>query len=350
MTTLQQIPESLQWNGQSLRILDQTKLPLELEYIDATTLFDIRDAIVKLKVRGAPAIGLAAAYGLYLGVKDLEIEEIEQFREETRKLADELISARPTAVNLAWAVEKLVGKSYDATSVVEAKLLIMEEAIKLHVADETTCREIGINALTLLHDGAKVLTHCNAGSIATSRYGTALAPLHLAKEKGWEISAYATETRPVFQGSRLTSWELKQNGIPVTLLTDNMVGYLLSRHSVDAVIVGADRITANGDTANKIGTLQLAILANHYQIPFYVAAPLSTIDVSIETGSEIVIEQRDPTEVTKVGNVQIAPDDIDVINPAFDVTPNELITAIITEHGIVTGDYKKTFLKWGAKS
>ncbi|MEH7349408.1 S-methyl-5-thioribose-1-phosphate isomerase [Gottfriedia acidiceleris] len=346
MTTLQQIPESLQWNGESLKILDQTKLPIEIHYLDATTLLDVREAIVKLQVRGAPAIGLAAAYGLYLGVREIETEQIDEFHQQARLLADELISARPTAVNLAWAVEKLIGSSKEAETVSEAKLIIMEEAIKLHLADEATCKEIGENALTLLHDGAAVLTHCNAGSIATSRYGTALAPLHLAKEKGWEISAYATETRPVFQGARLTSWELNQSGIPVTLLTDNMVGYLLQNKKVDAVIVGADRITANGDTANKIGTLQLAILANFYQIPFYVAAPLSTIDLSIESGNEIVIEQRDRTEVTHIGNVQIAPDGIDVLNPAFDVTPNELITAIITEKGIVSSDYKETFKSW----
>jgi len=346
MTTLQQIPESLQWNGESLKILDQTKLPTEIHYFDATTLLDVREAIVKLQVRGAPAIGLAAAYGLYLGVREIETDQIDEFHQQARLLADELISARPTAVNLAWAVEKLISSSKEAATVSEAKLIIMEEAIKLHVADEATCKEIGENALTLLHDGAAVLTHCNAGSIATSRYGTALAPLHLAKEKGWEISAYATETRPVFQGARLTSWELNQSGIPVTLLTDNMVGYLLQNKKVDAVIVGADRITANGDTANKIGTLQLAILANFYQIPFYVAAPLSTIDLSIDTGNEIVIEQRDRTEVTHIGNVQIAPEGIDVLNPAFDVTPNELITAIITEKGIVSSDYKETFKSW----
>ncbi|PGS49408.1 S-methyl-5-thioribose-1-phosphate isomerase [Bacillus sp. AFS041924] len=346
MTTLQQIPESLQWNGESLKILDQTKLPTEIYYFDATTLLDVREAIVKLQVRGAPAIGLAAAYGLYLGVRDIDTEQIDEFHNQARVLADELISARPTAVNLAWAVEKLISVSKEAITVSEAKLTIMEEAIKLHLADEATCKEIGENALTLLHDGAAVLTHCNAGSIATSRYGTALAPLHLAKEKGWEISAYATETRPVFQGARLTSWELNQSGIPVTLLTDNMVGYLLQNKKVDAVIVGADRITANGDTANKIGTLQLAILANYYQIPFYVAAPLSTIDLSIESGCEIVIEQRDRSEVTHIGNVQIAPDGIDVLNPAFDVTPNELITAIITEKGIVSSHYKETFKGW----
>ncbi|MES9683823.1 S-methyl-5-thioribose-1-phosphate isomerase [Bacillus sp. AFS001701] len=346
MTTLQQIPESLQWNGESLKILDQTKLPTELHYFDATTLLDVREAIVKLQVRGAPAIGLAAAYGLYLGVREIETDQIDEFHQQARLLADELISARPTAVNLAWAVEKLISSSKEAATVSEAKLIIMEEAIKLHVADEATCKEIGENALTLLHDGAAVLTHCNAGSIATSRYGTALAPLHLAKEIGWEISAYATETRPLFQGARLTSWELNQSGIPVTLLTDNMVGYLLQNKKVDAVIVGADRITANGDTANKIGTLQLAILANFYQVPFYVAAPLSTIDLSIDTGNEIVIEQRDRTEVTHIGNVQIAPEGIDVLNPAFDVTPNELITAIITEKGIVSSDYKETFKSW----
>lgn len=349
MTTLQQIPESLQWNGETLKILDQTKLPTEIVYLDATTLLDVREAIVKLQVRGAPAIGLAAAYGLYLGVREIEEENIEAFHEKTRVLADDLISARPTAVNLAWAVEKLIEKSKKAITVTEAKFIIMEEAIKLHLADEAICKEIGENALTLLHDGAAVLTHCNAGSIATSRYGTALAPLHLAKEKGWDISAYATETRPVFQGARLTSWELKQSGIPVTLLTDNMVGYLLQNKKIDAIIVGADRITANGDTANKIGTLQLAILANYYQIPFYVAAPLSTIDLTIENGKEIVIEQRDATEVTRIGNVQIAPEGIDVLNPAFDVTPNELITAIITEKGIVSSNFKETFLEWGQK-
>jgi len=350
MTIVQQIPQSLIWEDSRLRILDQTLLPTEIHYFYATTLSDIRDAIKKLQVRGAPAIGIAAAYGLYLGANEIVSNQLEEFQMEIREFADELIAARPTAVNLAWAVERLIKKSKQARSVNEANFILLEEAIKIHLEDESICKTIGENALTLLNDGQKVLTHCNAGSIATSRYGTALAPLHLAKEKGWTISAYATETRPVFQGARLTSWELQQSGVPVTLLTDNMVGYLLQHHEIDAVIVGADRISANGDTANKIGTLQLAILANFYQVPFYVAAPLSTIDLSIETGDEIVIEQRDSREVTHIGDIRIAPTDINVLNPAFDVTPSNLITAIITEKGIVSENFKDTFVKWGYKN
>ena len=350
MAILQQIPQSLIWEDGHLRILDQTLLPTEINYFYATTLEGVRDAIKKLQVRGAPAIGIAAAYGLYLGVNEIASNQLEDFHVEIRKLADELIAARPTAVNLAWAIERLITKSKLAKSVNEAKFILLEEAIKVHLEDELICKSIGENALTILKDGQKVLTHCNAGSIATSRYGTALAPLHLAKEKGWTISAYATETRPVFQGARLTAWELQQSGVPVTLLTDNMVGYLLQSHEIDAVIVGADRISANGDTANKIGTLQLAILANFYQVPFYVAAPLSTIDLSIETGDEIVIEQRDSREVTHIGDIRIAPTDINVLNPAFDVTPSNLITAIITEKGIVSENFKDTFVKWGYKN
>ncbi|MBP0725958.1 S-methyl-5-thioribose-1-phosphate isomerase [Bacillus sp. RG28] len=347
MTIVQRIPQSLIWEEERLRILDQTLLPTEINYFYATTLVNVRDAIKKLQVRGAPAIGIAAGYGLYLGVNEIDCANLEDFHEKARQLADELIRARPTAVNLAWAIERIINNSKLARTVNEAKLIILEEAIKIHLEDESICKTIGENALSILKDGQKVLTHCNAGSIATSRYGTALAPLHLAKEKGWTISAYATETRPVFQGARLTSWELQQNGVPVTLLTDNMVGYLLQHHGIDAVIVGADRISANGDTANKIGTLQLAILANYYQVPFYVAAPLSTIDLSIETGDEIVIEQRDSREVTHIGEIQIAPTDINVLNPAFDVTPSNLITAIITEKGIVSENFKETFVKWG---
>ncbi|MBM7622244.1 methylthioribose-1-phosphate isomerase [Bacillus tianshenii] len=339
MTTLTNIPLSVEWKDTHIRLLDQQKLPQETIFLELRTIQDVFDAIVTLKVRGAPAIGIAAAYGLALSAQGYETSNISEFRVLLKNDSDYLASSRPTAVNLFWALERLLSASERACSVNEAKTILVHEAINIQMEDEATCRDIGEHALGLFQKGNKVLTICNAGSIATARYGTALSPFYLAKERNFPLSVYACETRPVLQGARLTAWELQQAGVDVTLITDSMAAHTIQSKGIDAIIVGADRITANGDTANKIGTFGLAILARAFQIPFYVAAPLSTFDLSKDTGSEITIEERDPEEVTSIGGRKVAPEGISVFNPAFDVTPNDFITAIITEKGVIKGDY-----------
>ncbi|MCC3358668.1 S-methyl-5-thioribose-1-phosphate isomerase [Bacillus sp. REN16] len=338
MTITKTVPQSVQWNETFIKLLDQTKLPLETVFIELFTIEDVWDSIVSLKVRGAPAIGITAAFGLALSAKGYEETNLLEFKEKLLKEKDYLAGSRPTAVNLIWALNRLVTSIEASTSVNEAKTTLIHEAIRIQAEDEAVCRLIGEHALELFKDEFKVLTICNAGSIATARYGTALAPFHLAAEQGKNLKVYASETRPVLQGARLTTWELLQSGVDVTLITDNMAAHTIREKGIDAIIVGADRITANGDTANKIGTFNLAILAKSFGIPFYVAAPLSTFDVSLESGKEIPIEERNPEEVTHLNGVLIAPEDVQVYNPAFDVTPNGLITAIITEKGIIQGD------------
>ncbi|WP_077617382.1 S-methyl-5-thioribose-1-phosphate isomerase [Bacillus sinesaloumensis] len=339
MTIIKTVPQSVQWNETSIKLLDQTKLPLETVFVELLTIEDVWDSIVSLKVRGAPAIGITAAFGLALAAQSYEEEfTLHEFKERLLKDKAYLASSRPTAVNLVWALNRIVASIEEAKSVNEAKTTLVHEAIRIQAEDEEICREIGENALDLFKDGFKVLTICNAGSIATARYGTALAPFHLAAQQGKNLKVYASETRPVLQGARLTTWELLQSGVDVTLITDNMAAHTIAEKGIDAIIVGADRITANGDTANKIGTFNLAILAKTFNIPFYVAAPLSTFDVSLESGKDIPIEERNPEEVTHLNGSRIAPEGVQVYNPAFDVTPNELITAIITEKGILQGE------------
>ncbi|KAF0995905.1 S-methyl-5-thioribose-1-phosphate isomerase [Geobacillus sp. TFV-3] len=336
------IPRSVEWRGTHVTILNQQKLPTVTEYIDLHTLEDVYDAIATLKVRGAPAIGITAAYGLALAASSYDTESVDEFRRRLKQDRDYLAGARPTAVNLFWALDRLVAAVENAASINEAKTTLIHEAIHIQVEDEDVCRRIGEHALSLFQPGDRVMTICNAGSIATARYGTALAPFYLAKEKGIELSVYALETRPVLQGARLTAWELMQAGVDVTLITDNMAAQTIKEKQISAVIVGADRIAQNGDTANKIGTFGLALLAKSFDIPFYVAAPLSTIDLATKTGADIPIEERHPDEVTYIAGVRIAPEGVNVYNPAFDVTPNELITAIITEKGIIGGNYHTT--------
>ncbi|EPR27438.1 S-methyl-5-thioribose-1-phosphate isomerase [Geobacillus zalihae] len=336
------IPRSVEWRETHVTILNQQKLPTVTEYIDLHTIEDVYDAIATLKVRGAPAIGITAAYGLALAASSYDTESVDEFRRRLKRDRDYLASARPTAVNLFWALDRLVTAAADALSVNEAKTTLVHEAIRIQVEDEDVCRRIGEYALSLFRPGDRVMTICNAGSIATARYGTALAPFYLAKEKGIELSVYALETRPVLQGARLTAWELIQAGVDVTLITDNMAAQAIKAKGIGAIIVGADRIAQNGDTANKIGTFGLALLAKSFDIPFYVAAPLSTIDLTTKTGADIPIEERHPDEVTHIAGVRIAPEGVNVYNPAFDVTPNELITAIITEKGIIRGNYNAT--------
>ena len=339
------IPISIQWTNDQLVILDQQKLPHEIDYITLDTLESVYDAIVTLKVRGAPAIGITAAYGLALAAKRHVTDNLPEFHKYVQKDFDFLSGSRPTAVNLVWALKRLLSSITVAKNVIEAKELLFKEAVKIHVEDEVSCRSIGEHALTLLENHTKVMTICNAGSIATAKYGTALAPFHLGSERGKQFQVFACETRPVFQGARLTVWELQQSGVDVTLITDSMAAHTIQSQKVEAIIVGADRIAANGDTANKIGTLNLAILAHVFQIPFYVAAPSSTFDLTIKDGTEIQIEERQPEEVTHFGNISIAPEGTKVFNPAFDVTPAKYITAIISDNGIIYPNYHDNIQK-----
>jgi methylthioribose-1-phosphate isomerase len=333
--------QSVAYENGILTILDQTKLPNITEFIKIDKIEDAWDAIKQLKVRGAPAIGIAAAYGLLLGIDNANEESFDTFYEEFKKHFDYLASSRPTAVNLFWALNRMndrVLKEKDQPIGLIKKAL-EEEAHLIRQEDEEVCRSIGEHALTLFYEGIGVLTHCNAGGIATAKYGTALAPIYLAKEKGWDIKVFADETRPLLQGARLTTWELQQAGIDVTLITDSMAAMVMSKGWVQAVIVGCDRVAANGDVANKIGTYGVALLAKAHNIPFYVAAPISTIDLSTKTGKDIPIEERSAEEITEGFGTLTAPKGVNVFNPAFDVTPAELITAIITEKGIIKGNY-----------
>lgn len=336
------IPLSVIWKDEQLTILDQRLLPQAVHNETLETLEQVHEAIFQLKVRGAPAIGIAAAYGLALAARRHETADIELFRDHVKEDAAYLISSRPTAVNLAWALDRLVKRIEQAGTVARAKAQLIEEAQLIRDEDEAACRNIGEHALELLVDKEKILTICNAGSIATAKYGTALAPFHLGIERGREFEVYACETRPLFQGARLTVWELQQAGVDVTLITDSMAAHTIAAKGIEAIVVGADRITANGDTANKIGTLNLAILAHVYGIPFYVAAPVSTFDLSLDTGNAIPIEERAAEEVIATGTQQNAPDGTKVFNPAFDVTPATYITAIITERGVIRPNDKQT--------
>ncbi|WP_096154951.1 MULTISPECIES: S-methyl-5-thioribose-1-phosphate isomerase [Bacillus] len=346
MSSITAIPLSVEWKEDHIRLLNQQKLPLETEYLELVTIQDVWEAIFSLKVRGAPAIGITAAYGLALAAQTVETESLSDFFLEVEKNSEFLASSRPTAVNLTWALNRLSQSIKHTVSVNEAKTKLIHEAINIQLEDEAVCRQIGEYGLSLFQKGDRILTICNAGTIATARYGTALAPFYLAKERDLPLSVFACETRPVLQGARLTTWELQQAGVDVTLITDSMAAHTIKTKKINAVIVGADRITANGDTANKIGTYGLALLAKAFDIPFYVAAPSSTFDLSKKSGELIPIEERDSREVTFVGNVQIAPEGIPVFNPAFDVTPNGLITAIITENGIISGDYMEEIPKF----
>lgn len=339
--------QSVSYENGTLTILDQTKLPNLTEFIKIDRIEDAWDAIKQLKVRGAPAIGIAAAYGLLLGVRNSTEESFDAFYEEFQKHSNYLASSRPTAVNLFWALKRMNDRALKekGESIASIKNALEDEAHLIRQEDEEVCRSIGEHALTLFHDGIGVLTHCNAGGIATAKYGTALAPMYLAKEKGWNIKVFADETRPLLQGARLTTWELQQAGIDVTLITDSMAAMVMSKGWVQAVIVGCDRVAANGDVANKIGTYGVALLAKAHNIPFYVAAPISTIDISTKTGQDIPIEERSSEEITEGFGTITAPIGVKVFNPAFDVTPAELITAIITEKGVLKGNYQEELPK-----
>ena len=354
--------QTITWTGSAARLLDQTKLPTETVYVEITDERQMWDAIRRLVVRGAPAIGVAAAFGAYLGVRGFNDANAQQFMKRLGEVCDYLATSRPTAVNLFWALDRIrgvardvCGRSPGASSpchVVRDVLdAILDECLRMLEEDNAVCRAIGEHGFKLLQellparDGSpvmNVLTHCNAGGLATVRYGTALAPVYVGTEHGVKFHVYADETRPLLQGSRITAYELKENGIPVTVICDSMAATVMKEGKVGAVIVGTDRVAANGDVANKIGTLGVAILARYYRIPFLVAAPTSSIDFSLASGEQIPIEQRDGREVSEGLGRQTAPPDVDVYNPAFDVTPAELVTAIITERGVARPPYEQS--------
>ncbi|PKD44931.1 S-methyl-5-thioribose-1-phosphate isomerase [Rhodohalobacter barkolensis] len=339
--------QSITWNDDHITIIDQTYLPEREVYVDLTTEGQVWDAIKKMKVRGAPAIGITGAYGLYLGLRNAPETSFDSFYNEADRISEYLNSARPTAVNLSWALKRLNATIFAVKDkpISEIKQIILDTAKTIHNEDRRLCKSIGENGLDLIPDDARILTHCNTGGLATGEFGTAFSVILHAHHAGKLKQVWVDETRPLLQGSRLTTWELQKAEIPFHLNVDSAAAFLMQQGKVDLVVLGADRITKNGDTANKIGTYSLAVLADAHNIPFYVAAPYSTIDMDLETGSEIEIEQRDADEVTNFGNKQTAPDKVDVYNPAFDVTPNRLITAIITEKGVIKPNYKTNFEK-----
>jgi len=345
----EKLPDTLRWENETFYIIDQTLLPNEFLEIPLDKRGEVFAAIKTLKVRGAPAIGIAGAYGLCVCAKKYQNKTYNEFITQLQEDANYLNSSRPTAVNLSWAIKRVMKKAY-AHPVKESKSVyetIVAEAIKIHKEDIALCEGIGKHGKGLIKNGSGVLTHCNAGSLATSRLGTATAPMYMAANDGVKFRVYADETRPLCQGSRLTSWELQKAGLDVTLICDNMAASMMAAGKIDLVIVGTDRVAANGDVANKIGTLGVAILAKHYGIPFYVACPSSTFDAGTEHGKDIVIEQRGSDEVCHFGDKRTAPIGIKVENPAFDVTPNELVTGIITEKGIITAPYNINLKKLG---
>ncbi|MBW4650922.1 MAG: S-methyl-5-thioribose-1-phosphate isomerase [Kastovskya adunca ATA6-11-RM4] len=320
-------------------LIDQTRLPSEYTVVEISRSQDMAEAIKTMIVRGAPAIGIAAAYGMYLGAREIQTENREEFLKQLEAVAKMLRQTRPTAVNLFWAIARMIRTAYETIgSIPEIQEILLKEAQAIQLEDLQTCQAIGDRGLEILPatpHKLRLLTHCNAGALATAGYGTALGVVRSAWRDGRLERLYADETRPRLQGAKLTTWECVQEGIPVTLITDSMAAHCMKQGMIDAVVVGADRIAANGDTANKIGTYSVAIVAKAHNIPFFVAAPLSTIDFDLATGSEIPIEERDPAEIYQIGNTLISPAGIDYYNPAFDVTPAELITAIITERGAV---------------
>lgn len=335
--------QALEWDGKTLKLIDQTLLPLTQEYVECADYRCVARAIRQMKVRGAPAIGAAAAFGLVLAAKEAASQPA-GFAETMEKAAAELRSTRPTAVNLFWAINRMQGRAASLAGEDPADIAagLEAEAIAIYLEDQEMNRRIGEFGQRLVPQRARILTHCNAGALATTGFGTALGVIRAAHNAGKDIQVWADETRPLLQGARLTAWELMQDGIPVTLIADNMAGYLMQQGKVDLIIVGADRITASGDVANKIGTYSLAVLARAHNVPMYIAAPTSTIDLELEEGRDIPIEERAPEELRQVGGHFTAPPGVAVYNPAFDVTPAELVTAIITDRGVALPPYRET--------
>jgi methylthioribose-1-phosphate isomerase len=340
--TVRDLPPTIEWKAGELYLLDQTLLPLKTYLEKQTTAEDVWNAIYQLKVRGAPAIGAAAGYGLCVAIKDQQSLALDDFLLHIKTQVAYLDSSRPTAVNLGWALRRMLAHAehciaQQATlSSTELYAALVTEAKKIHSEDRLLCDSIGATGAPLIKEGMGLLTHCNAGALATSGIGTATAPMYTAHENGTRFRVYADETRPLLQGARLTAWELQKSGLDVTLITDNMAAHIMSKGLIDMVIVGTDRVAANGDVANKIGTLNVAILAQHYNIPFYVALPFSTIDLNTPTGNEIEIEERAADEVTHFGARRTAPENIQVRSPAFDITPHQFVTGFITDQGLIT--------------
>jgi len=340
--------QALQWQNSTLHIIDQTLLPNEVNFIELPALMDVWEAIKVLRVRGAPLIGICAAFGVLVGLQEKKPRDVTGVVEAVRESAAYLATSRPTAVNLFWALDRMKRVAETcAPSMAHAELLarLETEAQAIYAEEIASCRAIGAFGAPLVPEGGGVLTHCNAGGLATGEYGTALAPMFRAWELGRRFHVFADETRPLLQGARLTAWELVQAGIPVTLICDNTAAQVMREGRVHLVIVGADRIAANGDTANKIGTYGVAALARAHQIPFYVAAPFSTFDLNLESGLQIPIELREPKEVTEGFGKRTAPEGVDVYSPAFDVTPAELISGIITDRGILRPPYTGAILQ-----
>ncbi len=335
----------IEWLENRVRILDQTRLPHEEVYLELSNYQGIASAIVELKIRGAPAIGILGAYGMALGALKIKATTRDEFLEELRGISQALAATRPTARNLFQAIGRMEQIAEAGKDIEQTKTALVNEAVKIHSEEAEATKKLSQLGAGLIGDGFTILTHCNTGALATAGYGTALGVIKQAKEQGKNIKVFVTETRPLLQGARLTTWELKQADIPFTLITDSTAGYFISRGEIDCIIVGADRIAANGDTANKIGTYTLAVLAMENGIPFYVAAPTTTIDLSLASGDEIPIEERNPEEVTHLQRVSIAPEGTQAANPAFDVTPHRYITAIITESGIIREPYGERIKK-----
>ncbi|NQT73816.1 MAG: S-methyl-5-thioribose-1-phosphate isomerase [Chloroflexi bacterium] len=335
----------IEWQGENIRMLDQTCLPLEEVYLELTDIPALCEAIKALRIRGAPAIGVAAAYGLALGANAINTDSKEEFLSKLDEVSKTLAATRPTAVNLFWALDRMSRVAQAGSTVSEIKAALMNEVKLIEQETDEADRRMGKFGADLIEDGFTILTHCNAGALATAGYGTALGVIKAAHEQGKKIQVFADETRPLLQGAQLTTWEMIQAGIPVTLITDNMAGYFMKAGKIDCVVVGSDRIAANGDVANKIGTYSVSVLAKEHSIPFYVAAPVSTIDYSLKSGDDIPIEERDPIEVTCVRDVRIAPEGVKVASPAFDVTPHQHVSAIITEEGIAHDPYIESLAK-----
>ena len=348
ISSAQMLP-TIEWTNGAVVMIDQRKLPGSEVYVTCKTAQEVAKAIKTMVIRGAPAIGVAAAMGIAVGMRRSTATGTKQFTTEFQKVCDLMAATRPTAVNLFWAIEQMKRSFAEAAqgggSVAEIKQRLETEARKIHDDDVKSCRAMGAHGATLVPDSARILTHCNAGALATAGYGTALGVIRAAAEQGKRVAVVADETRPFLQGARLTAWELVRDGIDTTVITDNMAGAMMQLGSVDLVVVGADRIAANGDVANKIGTYAVAVLANEHKIPFYVAAPLSTIDLEYQDGSAIPIEERSSREVTHVGSSRMTPEGARIRNPAFDVTPARFVTAIITEKGIARPPYHESLAR-----
>ncbi|MGC9347671.1 MAG: S-methyl-5-thioribose-1-phosphate isomerase [Anaerolineae bacterium] len=344
--------QPISWVDGRLRLLDQRKLPGEVTYIDYERYREVAEAIRSMVVRGAPAIGITAAYGMVLAAQQSQAETVAALRADLREAADVLGRARPTAVNLTWALKRVLKRASDPglEDVDEVRRAVLDEAEAIYRLEERSNYRIGVNSLPLVPDGAKIVHHCNTGPLATGAYGTALRVIVAAHEAGKGVHAFVDETRPRLQGARLTAWELKQLGVPHTVIVDSAAAQLMRRQGIDLCVVGCDRVAANGDTANKIGTYALALAAHAHGVPFYVAGPTSSIDMELASGDEIEIEERPPEEVTHVMSCQITPADTEVANPAFDVTPAEYITAIITERGVVYPPFRENLAQLMAEA